>query len=124
MGDLIRQRAIEEANERADRVVRILQDWADWNYWCKTMHLEYPSKSAVFVSGGSVGEDGEIDYSCADVARNEVVDTCIDALRPDQRSAIHHRYLCAVYRMRDYEQSLLNAHEALQREFVRKGAMW
>lgn len=122
MGDIITAKVLDAARARADAVVRILLDWADWQRGYR-MRLGYAPKSAGFQSGGSVA-DSDPDYSAVDQARYEIVDTCVDELPPDQRSAIHHRYLCAVYRMRDYDQSLLNAHEALQVAFVRKGAMW
>ncbi len=122
MVDMLTAKAFDEANARADRVIRILQEWADWNRRYAP-RLGYSPKVAGFQTGGIVS-DGEADYSAVDQARFEIVDTCVDELPPDQRAAIHHRYLCAVYRMRDYERSLLNAHDALQREFVRKGAMW
>lgn len=121
MGDIITAKVMEAARARADAVVRILDEWAHWQKGYR-MRLGYSPKSAGFQSGGSVA-DNDPDYSGVDQAR-EIVDTCVDELPPDQRSAIHHHYLCAVYRMRNYEQSLLNAHEALLVLFVRKGAMW
>ena len=124
MGDILTNKAWEEALERADMVLRILQDWADWNHWHKTMHLDMPSRSAVFLSGGAVSEEGEEGYLPADIDRLEIIDVCIDSLPPDQRSAIHHRYLCSVYRMRDYKDALARAHDALLSIFVRKGVMW
>ena len=122
MGDMLTNKAWEEANARADMVIRILQDWADWNRRY-VPRIGYSPKSAGFQTGGAVS-DGEPDYSSVDQARYEIVDTCVDELPPDQRSAIHHRYLCAVYRMRNYADSLARAHYALLRAFVRKGAMW
>ena len=123
MGDIITQQLTRAAEARADAVVGILVEWADWQHGYR-MRLGYSPKSAGFQSGGVVGSGSEPDYSSVDQARFEIVDTCVDELPPDQRSAIHHRYLCAVYRLRNYELSLLNAHEELQRQFVRKGAMW
>ena len=123
MGDIITAKVLEAARARADAVVRILQEWADWQHGYR-MRLGYSPKSAGFQSGGVVGSGSEPDYSSVDHARFEIVDTCVDELPPDQRSAIHHRYLCAVYRMRDYALSLTAAHESLLRAFVRKGVMW
>ena len=122
MGDMLTAKALDEANARADMVIRILQDWADWNRRYAP-RLGYSPKAAGFQTGGVV-DDGEADCSAVDQARFEIVDTCVDELQPDQRSAIHHRYLCAVYRMRDYALSLTAAHESLLRTFVRKGVMW
>ena len=123
MGDIITQQLTKAAEARAAAVVRILDEWAAWQNGYR-MRLGYSPKSAGFQSGGSAHESSESDYAAIDQARYEIVDTCVDELPPDQRSAIHHRYLSAVYRMRDYAGSLLNAHETLQRAFVRKGAMW
>lgn len=123
MGDIITQQLTRAEEARADAVVGILAEWAHWQHGYR-IRLGYSPKSAGFQSGGSAHESSESDYSAIDQARFEIVDTCVDELPPDQRSAIHHCYLSAVYRMRDYAGSLAKALETLQREFVRKGAMW
>jgi hypothetical protein len=86
---------------------RILTNWSRW------MHRDsavdgFPQRSAVLTTGGaSKGWDDfaeEIDGWVA-----QTVDTCINDLPADQRAAVHHCYLRAVFRFRDYRHSLLLA---------------
>ena len=109
---------------RAEAVVGILSDWADWMKGYR-VRLGYPQKSAGFSSGGVVSDENtDYDYSSTDQARHRIVETCVADLPCNQSAAIHRRYLSAVYRMRDYEQSLLDAHQALSQAFVAKGRMY
>jgi hypothetical protein len=52
-----------------------------------------------------------------------VVDSCVDDLPPNQSAAIHHCYLSAVFRMRDYPQALADAHTTLFITLRRKGVL-
>ena len=106
-----------------DAVIGHLEDWAHWNRGYR-MRLGYSPKSAGFSSGGMVSEESGNDYSSVDQTRYEMIDACVNDLPPDQSAAIHHRYLAAVFRMRDYAWSLANAHDALYIAFRRKGVMF
>lgn len=124
MGDMLTMRKQEAELARAEAVVRLLLDWADWMKGYHT-RLGYSPKSAGFQSGGVVGDSTDSDnYAAADSARSEIVDSCVDDLPPNQSAAIHHRYCASVYRMRDYEGSLLDAHERLAITFRSKGILW
>lgn len=107
---------------RSEAVVGILMDWADWmkGYDSKG---GYPSKSAGFSMATVVGTFEDM-CDHADAHRNQVVDSCIDDLPPNQNAAIHRQYLCSVYRLRDFEGSLIAAHLALEIALKRKGMVW
>ena len=106
-----------------DAVIGHLEDWAHWHRGYR-MRLGYSPKSAGFSSGGAVSDESGSDYSGVDQTRYEMIDACVDDLPPIQVSAIHHRYLSAVFRMRDYVGTLALAHEALMIAFKRKGVMF
>lgn len=116
----IRKQEAERA--RAEAVVRLLLDWADWMKGYHTK-LGFGTKSAGLQSGFV---SASFDEMCeqADYQRNEIVDSCVNDLPPNQSAAIHHRYCASVYRMRDYEGSLLDAHERLTVTLRSKGVLW
>lgn len=123
MGDLIDMRRMETDRARADAVIGILIDWARWQHGYAP-RLGYPPKSAGMQSGNQSGSSD--DWSAAeDKRRNEIVDRCIDDLAtPAHKAAIHHRYLASVFRMRDYENALAEAHLILMGVFQAKGVLW
>lgn len=102
-----------------EQVVDLLEQWAEWQRGYR-MRIGFPTRSSAMRSSGlrSFGEmcDEAQAYRC------RVVDACIDDLSvPAQRAAIHRRYLSSVYRMRDYEHVLAEAHIELLTAFRRKG---
>ena len=108
--------------DQVDKVVSILEDWARWQQ-AYSVFLGAPRRSLGFDLGGSAvtAESGEQNREVADRERCKIVDACVDSLKvPAQKAAIHRRYLCSVYRMRDYEQMLCAAHEALLVAFLDK----
>lgn len=125
MGDLLDMRKHDAMRARADAVIGLLTDWASWQQGYR-VRLGYPPKSCGFSGGRSVTDDtASDDNAAADQTRNEIVDRCIDDLGiPAHKAAIHHRYLHAVYRMRDYGQALAEAHEQLAQQFRVKGVLW
>lgn len=122
MGDVITLRKETELKARADAVRRLLEDWAEWQKGYRA-RLGYSPKSAGLQSGYAPRTFDEM-CDTADIQRNEIVDQCVDDLAPAQNAAIYHRYLASVFRMRDYEGSLLTAHETLERVFRSKGILW
>ena len=113
----------DKARAKADAVIGLLMDWADWQKGYR-MKIGYPQRSAGMSSGGVVSETSSDDYTSSDNIRNEIVDCCVDGLIPCQKAAIYHRYLAAVFRMRDYEESLMHAHDQLMHRFRAKGDLW
>ena len=115
-----------EALARTQKVVDMLKEWADWSRGYR-MRIGYPERSIGFEPGGGVVTRDTSDEQ-ADDAQNQrcdIIDRCVDDLRdPAQRAAIHHCYLHAVFRMRDYDVALLDAHAALDVAFRRKGILW
>lgn len=112
----------EMKRAQVDKVVSILEDWARWQQ-AYSVFLGAPRRSLGFDLGGSAvtAESGEQNREVDDRERCKIVDACVDSLEvPAQRAAIHRRYLSAVYRMRDYEQALCAAHEALLVAFLDK----
>jgi hypothetical protein len=115
-----------EALARTQKVVNMLKEWADWSRGYR-MRIGYPERSPGFAIGGGVVTRDTSDEQADDAAnqRCDIIDRCVDDLRePAQRAAIHHCYLQAVFRMRDYDTSLLDAHAALDIAFRRKGILW
>ena len=115
-----------QAVSKANAVSGILVEWANWSKGYR-MRIGYPSRSAGFEPGGGVVTKETSEHQYDDVAadRCRIVDRCIDDLPVKaQSAAIHRCYLSAVYRLRDYEQTLLDAHEALEVAFRRKGVLW
>ena len=115
-----------EALARTQKVVDMLKEWADWSRGYR-MRIGYPERSPGFATGGGVVTRDTSDEQADDAAnqRCDIIDRCVDDLRePAQRAAIHHCYLQAVFRMRDYDTSLLDAHAALDIAFRRKGILW
>ena len=112
----------EMKRAQVDKVIGILEDWARWQQ-AYSVFLGAPRRSLGFDLGGSAvtAESGEQNREVADRERCKIVDACVDSLKvPAQKAAIHRRYLCSVYRMRDYEQMLCAAHEALLVAFLDK----
>lgn len=107
---------------RMEAVVGILTDWANWMKGYSP-NLGYPSHSMMLSSGGNSSTFEDM-CDAADAQRNHAVDSCVDDLPPNQKAAIYHRYLAAVFRLRDYEGSLVSAHEALDVSLRGKGMMW
>ncbi len=115
-----------EALQRMGKVVEILKEWADWSKGSR-MKIGYPQSSAGFDQSGGVVTADTSDERADSLQywRCNIVDRCIDDLPdPAQRAAIHHRYLNAVYRMRDYEGALIRAHEALSVALPKKSVLW
>ena len=107
-----------------EAVISILLDWADWQerYKIKT---GMPRATIGLRSGGTVNEDSSASaYESMIAARCKTVDKCIDELPPNQNAAIHHKYLHAVYRMRDFEKALADAHDALAIAFRRRNVVF
>ena len=107
---------------QVEAVIGILMDWADWQRG-EGNRLGYPSRSSGFQSGYV---SSTFDEMCrvADIYRCKIVDTCIDDLEsPAQKAAIYHRYVFAVFRMRNYEDTLAEAHVELMQAFKRKGVL-
>lgn len=107
---------------RLEAVVGILTEWAAWMQGYSP-RLGYPNHSAMLSSGGN-SDTFEDMCDAADAQRNQSVDSCVDDLPPNQKAAVYRRYLAAVFRMRDYEGSLVSAHVALEISLRRKGMMW
>ena len=116
------QRLDDMKRAQVDKVVGILEDWARWQQ-AYSVFLGAPRRSLGFDLWGSAvtAESGEHNREVDDRERCKIVDACVDSLEvPAQKAAIHRRYLCSVYRMRDYEQMLCAAHEAMLVAFLDK----
>ena len=108
-------------DELSIEVINILKDWADWMH-SGSVGRGYPRRSAGISTGYVLDSfDDMCERMDAQVCR--VVDSCVDDLPPNQSAAIYRCYLSAVFRMRNYEQSRIDAHEALFVSFRRKGVL-
>lgn len=110
-------------DSRSSAVVEYLRDWAEWQRGSR-IDVGYPHHSSGFGRGGEVvsRESSDHDQADAEHERCRILDRLIDDLPvPAQRAAIHRCYLSAVYRLRDYEQFLADAHDSLARAMRAKG---
>jgi hypothetical protein len=104
-----------------DRLEWHLGNWADWMRQ-DSSHLGYPKRSLMIASGGGTSVDAfeimcdEVDTKCA-----EQLDALIDSLPPNQRCAINHKWLSAVYRMRDMDRAYELAIDNLMAMADRRG---
>lgn len=123
MTDILAVRKIDHERARAEAVIGILIDWAKWQHGY-SIRLGYPPKSCGLQSG-YVSASFDDMCEASDRQRNEIVEACIDDLpTPAHKAAIHRRYLAAVFRMRDYETTLAEAHIKLQTAFQSKGILY
>lgn len=114
----------EKDQQSMQRLVAILEDWADWMR--RGEYVEgYPDHSPVVSGAGLKSFDDMCEM--VDGATNEAVDAVIHDLPPSQQAAINRRYLNAVYRFPrpnyTYAQALMDAHEALMIALPRKGVV-
>jgi hypothetical protein len=90
-----------------------LLNWRDYMRTGGTRGLGAPTKSAGFMAGGY---NNDFDSMCleADSRAAKAMDGLISSLTPAQSAAIHHRYLTAVYRFRDFEAVFAEACARLE----------
>lgn len=94
-----------------DRLKGLLMDWADWTRGYSGARLGFDMKSAGVASAGR--DDFESLLRKTENQISKIIDVTVDDLDPIHRCAIHHRYLSAVYRFRDYAKILDEAHDHL-----------
>jgi hypothetical protein len=113
---------IDALKRRVDALVQIMQEWARWQAGYR-MQLGYPSHSAGMGGGGLRSFEDMCDSVDAETMRT--VDGVIQHdLTPIERAAILRRYgVAAVFRFRDYEGVLAQAHDRLFVILPRKGVM-
>lgn len=101
-----------------DRLEECLCNWARWMRG-STAVRGLPTKSTVLQSGGA---SQSFDDMCEDLDEwlARTTDTAIADLPEDQRCAVHHRYLLAVFRFRDYTSALERAHVAVRKALQSK----
>lgn len=103
----------EEQIKRMENLVRLMVDWARWVDAGRINLSAAQNSGSIFGSGSTAWDDFAEGLDKHDF---EAVDAAVDSLPPAQGAAVQKRYgLCAVWRFpRDnYEQLLLQAHEAL-----------
>jgi hypothetical protein len=105
-------------------LARLEEHLSNWvQYMRQPSHkLGYPAKSLCIASGGSACADA-FEYMCDDMDTDNAItlDAMIDSLPPSQSCAIHHKWLHAVYRMRDIEAAYLDALDNLLLMADRRG---
>lgn len=89
-----------------------LANWADWMRSGSTRGLKAPSASCGFVGGG-YNTDFDSMVREADSRSAAAMDALIRGLSGVHQAAIHHRYLHAVYRFRDFDLQFRTACERL-----------
>jgi hypothetical protein len=113
---------IEGLKRSLDALVRLMSEWADWQQGYR-LKLGYPSRSCGIASGASSSFEDMCDSVDGETMR--VVDGVVqEDLTPIERAAILRRYgVAAVFRFRDYEHVLAQAHERLMVLLPRKGVI-
>lgn len=113
---------LQELKRSVDALVGLMTQWADWQKGYR-MKLGYPSHSAGMGGGGLQSFDDLCDSVDSETMRT--VDGVVqEDLTPIERAAILRRYgVAAVFRFRDYEGVLQQAHERLFVLLPRKGVI-
>ena len=90
-----------------------LLNWRDYMRTGSTRGLGAPTSACGFVGGGY---NNDFDSMCleADSRAAKAMDGLISSLTAAQQAAVHHRYLTAVYRFRDFEQVFSEACARLE----------
>ena len=107
-------------DESADTRVEV--NLLNWARWMKTEVLTEgaPSEACGCIGGGySASFDDLVD--AVDVQTAMVTDALIRDLTASQQAAIHHVYLHAVYRFRDFEKILESARRDLKLSLDARG---
>lgn len=98
-----------------------LHNWAE--YMRHPSHkLGYPSRSLCIANGGGISDDA-FDVMCEDMdmAHAITLDAMIDSLPANQSCAIHHKWLSAVYKLRDFDTAYFTALGNLMAMADRRG---
>lgn len=113
---------LQELKRSVDALVRLMEEWADWQKGY-TMKLGYPSRSCGLATDAATSFDDMCDSVDNETMR--IVDGVVqEDLTPIERAAILRRYgVAAVFRFRDYEGVLMQAHERLMILLPKKGCI-
>ena len=113
---------MQDLKRSVDALVRIMEEWADWQKGYR-MKLGYPSRSCGLSTDAATSFEDMCDATDNETMR--VVDGVVqEDLTPIERAAILRRYgVAAVFRFRDYEGVLMQAHERLFVLLPRKGVI-
>lgn len=98
-----------------------MENWAE--FMRRPSHrLGYPSHSMCMISGGESTQDS-FTVMCdeMDIQSAKQIDALIDSLPLNQQNAINHRWLHAVFKMRNYADSLSDAMDNLMTMAERRG---
>ena len=113
--------------EHRAALAHALSLWADWmrNDFAEIRPLWYPAESLVLEVRQSVTES--TDKEIEDTIEHRIaleVNNAVQNLTPAQRVAIERSLgLCAVARIRDYEQQLADAQGMIWRHLLARGCM-
>lgn len=112
---------IPETKPKQDRVDFYLSLWQTYMH-TGSESRGYPGQSSGFSAGG-YSQDFDDMVEGVDLAAARAVDAVIRDLPLDQQCALHHRYLAAVWRFRNYGRSLYFARENV-REGLKRKNVW
>lgn len=104
-----------------DQTERLLLDWARWMR--RGVLTGGYLNSAVGCVGGGYSTSFEDMLEATQVRIDRTIDAIIHGLPPAQICALHHAYLNAVYRFRDFEPTLLQAKAQVGIEARRRGVL-
>lgn len=112
---------LADAPQKLDRLDFYLSLWQTYMHTGSNTR-GYPGRAAGFSAGG-YSQDFDDMVDSVDRRAAEATDAVIRGLPMDQQCALHHRYLAAVFRFRNYGRSLYFAREAV-REGLKKRQIW
>lgn len=114
---------VNDGLELQQKLTFLLEEWALWMRRGGYPELGYPRSSVGFASGGiSCWDDLEISV---DAIRNHSVEAAVGSLPAINASAIHRRYLGALFRYesQSYAQALDEAHDILLVALPKRGVV-
>lgn len=113
---------MQHIKRSVDALVLLMTDWAAWQKGYR-IKLGYPTHSAGMGGGGL--QSFEDMCEAVDSETMRIVDGVVqEDLTPIERAAILRRYgVAAVFRFRDYEGTLQQAHERLMALLPKKGCI-
>lgn len=102
--------------------------WVEWmrNDWGELRKLGYPERSAGFATGGAVSPHDsfeDLEREC-DHRIALAVNAAVDSLPLGLKAAINHSTgLCAVFRLRDYDEKVAEARARIYRALLSAGVV-
>jgi len=103
----------------ARQLAEFMKNWQRWMHG-ESGRLGYPKTASGCIGGGYSTSFDDL-CEMADNNAALAVDALVESLGISERAAVHHRYLAAVWRMRDFEASFLSAMKKIAEGLIKRG---